>query len=389
MQAQPIRVIVRLPYNRPEHPFPDPVPVSWTPDKENYLWEVVAKSRGTEAGAPDWKALATRLDVPLPYLLYRAQVRYEQDLRGLQVIKGSLSPPSAQGGPQHTEGPSGAGNSPNLLLRKSSGESRRDSLAKLSTSIRLTTPLGVRARLNSLSSNSPSRMNRPSSSSVLTLRGHRRDQAVFRPGSPLSSGSETDEEDERQEEAERRLEEQEALDKKLRNLQTLLTGDNVGLVSSTKETRKGKEPRIQGRVAPSSPPQIAGANTGDSSRSNQSISSASSPRGSIPSIPSPPPESSQSLTSRHIAPAKPAASSSATSPGPGPGPGTRTQPLLRYGSSVKATPASSASSFSDLSEASLNSELESAFSSNIRAGGSRFSHFSPAHLVGRGSGRIA
>ncbi len=257
-----------------------------------------------------------------------------------------MSPPSVQGGLQHTEEPSGAGDSPNLL-RRNSGASRRDSLGKLSTSIRLTTPLGVRARLNSLSSNSPSRMNRPSSSSVLTLRGHRRDQTVFRPGTPLSSGSESDEEDERQEEAERRLEEQEALDKKLRNLQTLLTGDNVGLVSSTKENRKGKEPQTQGRVAPSSSPQISGANTGDSSRSSQSVSSASSPRGSIPSIPSPPPESSQSLTSRHIAPAKPAASSSATSPGPGAG--VKTQPLMRYGPSVKATPGSSTSSFSDLS----------------------------------------
>ncbi|KAH9045372.1 hypothetical protein EDB85DRAFT_23246 [Lactarius pseudohatsudake] len=383
MQAQPVRVIVRLPYNRPEHPFPDPIPVSWTSDKESYLWEVVAKSRGSESGAPDWKALATRLDVPLPYLLYRAQVRYEQDLRGLQVIKGSLSPPGVQGGPPHSEGSPGAGDSPNP--RRNSVSSHRDSsLAKLVTSIRLTTPLGVRARLNSLSSNSPSRMNRPSSSSVLTLRGQRRDQAVFRPGTPLSSESETDEEDDRQEEAERRLEEQEALDKKLKNLQTLLTGENVGLVSSMKENRKGKEPQTQGRVAPSSPLRIAGANTGDSSRSSQSISSASSPRGSIPSIPSPPPESSQSLTSRHIAPAKPAASPSATSPGQG----TKTQPLLRYGPSVKATPASSASSFSDLSEASLNSELESAFSSNIRAGGSRFSHLSPAHLVGRGSGKI-
>ena len=289
------------------------------------------------------KALATRLDVPLPYLLYRAQLRYEQDLRGLQVVKGSLSPPNVQGDPRQLEGPAGTGDSP-TLLRRSSGASRRDTLGKLSTSIRLATPLGVRARLNSLSSNSPSRMNRPSSSSVLTLRGHRRDQTVFRPGTPLSSESETDEEEEKQEEAERRLEEQEAIDKKLRNLQTLLTGDNVGLVSSTKETRRAKESKPQRRVSPGSPPQVAGANAGDSGRSSQSISSASSPRGSIPSIPSPPPESSQSLTSRHITHTKPASSSGATSP-----PGPKTQPLLRYGPSVKATPGSSTSSFSDLS----------------------------------------
>ncbi|KAI0307133.1 hypothetical protein B0F90DRAFT_1685406 [Multifurca ochricompacta] len=320
MQVPPVRVIVRLPYNRPEQSSSDPVPVSWNSDKENCLWEVVAKSRGSEGGAPDWKALAARLDVPLPYLLYRAQVRYEQDLRGLQVIKGSLNPPSIQEVSQQTEGTSSAGDSPSLH-RRGSGGSRRESLAKLSTSIRLTTPLGVRARLNSLSSNSPSRVNRPSSSSVLTLRGHRRDQAAFRPGSPLSSGSETDEEDEGREEAERRLEEQEALDKKLRNLQTLLTGDNVGLVSSINEQRKAREPQTQGLVALGSPHQRAGMYTSELSRS-QSISSASSTRGSIPSMPSPPAEGSQSLASRHISPAKP---------------------------SVKATPGSSASSFSDLS----------------------------------------
>jgi hypothetical protein len=28
MQAQAVRVVVRLPYNRPEHPLADPVPVS-------------------------------------------------------------------------------------------------------------------------------------------------------------------------------------------------------------------------------------------------------------------------------------------------------------------------------------------------------------------------
>ena len=332
------------------------------------------------------KALAARLDVPLPYLLYRAQVRYEQDLRGLQVIKGSLGPRDARDSPQHVEPPPDTGDLPHFP-RKTSGTNRRDSLSRLSTSVRLTTPLGVRARLNSLSSNSPSRANRPTSSSVLTLRGHRRDQPTFQPASPLSSGSESDGEFERREEAERQLEEQEALDKKLKNLQVLLTGDNVGLVSSVSEHRKGKEPQTQGRFAPSPSSQIVRKDTSGSSRS-QSISSASSPRGSIPSMPSPTSESSQSLTSKHPSPTKLAGPSTATTPGQ-----TKTQPLLRYGPVVNATGGSSTSSFSDLSgqwsfpcsrvdvdnssdlatqdEASLNSELESAFSSNIRAGGSR------------------
>lgn len=322
---------------------------------------MVAKSRGSEGGAPDCgslialprlssftpnapgKALAARLDVPLPYLLYRAQVRYEQDLRGLQVIKGSLGPRDARDNPRHVEPPSDTGNLPHFP-RKTPSANRRDSLSKLSTSVRLTTPLGVRARLNSLSSNSPSRANRPTSSSVLTLRGgHRRDQPTFQPGSPLSSGSESDGEFERREEAERQLEEQEALDKKLKTLQALLTGDNVGLVSSVSEHRKGKEPQTQGRFAPSPSSQLARKDTSASSRS-QSISSTSSPRGSIPSIPSPTSGSSQSLTSKHTSPTKPAGPSTATTLGQ-----TKTQPLLRYGPVVNATGESSASSFSDLS----------------------------------------
>lgn len=293
------------------------------------------------------KALATRLDVPLPYLLYRAQVRYEQDLRGLQVIKGSLGPRDAHDTSQHVEPPSNTENLPHFP-RRTSNANHRDSLSRLSTSVRLTTPLGVRARLNSLSNNSPSRTNRPTSSSVLTLRGgHRRDQPTFRPASPLSSGSESDGEFERREEAERQMEEQEALDKKLKNLQALLTGDNVGLVSSVSEHRKGKEPQREGRFASSPSSQIARKDTSASSRSqSQSISSASSPRGSIPSIPSPAAsESSQSLTSKHTSPTKPGGPSTATTPGQT----TKTQPLLRYGPAVNATGGSSASSFSDLS----------------------------------------
>jgi hypothetical protein len=253
-----------------------------------------------------------------------------------------LSPRAADDSPPQLEPPSDMGSLPHFP-RRTAGANRRDSLSKLTTSIRMTTPVGVRARLNSLSSNSPSRANRPTSSSVLTLRSHRRDPSTFQPASPLSSESESDGEYERREETERRLEEQEVLDKKLKNLQTLLTGDNVGLVSSISERRKGKEPQTQARFAPSPSSQIVRKDASVSSRS-QSISSASSPRGSIPSIPSPTPESSQSLTSKHTSPTKSTGLATAATPGQ-----TRTQPLLRYGPSVNAATGSSTSSFSDLS----------------------------------------
>jgi hypothetical protein len=63
---------------------------------------------------------------------------------------------------------------------------------------------------------------------------------------------------EKREEVKRRMEEQEALDKKLKSLQTLLVGDNIGLVSSVGEQGKASEPQAwQGRFASSPPPQRA------------------------------------------------------------------------------------------------------------------------------------
>ena len=115
-----------------------------------------------------------------------------------------------------------------------------------------------------------------------------------------------------------------------------------------------------------------------------------SPRGSMPSLPS---ESPQSPTSEHTSRALPAGPSTTGT--------TEAQPLLQHGRSVIATAGSSESSFSYLRgsclfsfvlvmatpsshlvsqpEASLNSELESAFSSNIRAGGSHLGVFLTEH----------
>ena len=98
------------------------------------------------------------------------------------------------------------------------------------------------------------------------------------------------------------MEEQEALDKKLKSLKMLLTGDNIGLVSSVGEQGKANEPQAQqGRFAQSPSPQKARMDTNRVSSRCQSISSASPPRGSIPFMPSPPPESPRSPTSKHLA----------------------------------------------------------------------------------------
>ena len=87
---------------------------------------------------------------------------------GFKVIKGSLSPSAALNGSLSADSaevlPDDMETLPSFP-RGILGADRRDSFSRLSTSIWITAPLDVQARLNSLTSNSPSRANRPSSSS--------------------------------------------------------------------------------------------------------------------------------------------------------------------------------------------------------------------------------
>jgi len=253
----------------------------------------------------------------------------------------------------------------------------------------------VRARLSSLG-NSPARFpKKASSSSTLTLQGPAKKKSItqLRPATPSSSEGTDSEEEEaaKEEDADRKLEEQDALDKKLKNLQRLITGDALGLISSSRPKGKGKEVD-RGRVPIPSAGALQRSFRGDelSSRS-QSVSSASSPHGSIPSMPSPPPESqSQSPISRHLSSSK-SSSPPAISPR-----SARGQSNMRYGPMVGranvseqgSNQGSSASSFSDISDTSLSaSALENALLSDIRGGGSRLSVFTRSRFVGRGGVR--
>ncbi|QRV72377.1 Transcription initiation factor IID, 18kD subunit [Ceratobasidium sp. AG-Ba] len=87
-----IHVIVRLPYPRPPDAPAPPPQVIWSPEKEKILWKEMSKS-WTNFYAIQWDQLSAQLDVPVPYLLHRATVKYEEDLRGLQGIR--QGPPSA------------------------------------------------------------------------------------------------------------------------------------------------------------------------------------------------------------------------------------------------------------------------------------------------------
>ncbi|RDB19947.1 hypothetical protein Hypma_012923 [Hypsizygus marmoreus] len=366
-----VRVVVRLPWNRPENPHVDPPPIEWNTEKADILWKVIERSRSNDSGGPDWKGLAAHLEVPLPYLIYRVNARFQEEIRGLKDIQGALSPIGSQPPPKPFDATLLAENRPSAAGRAGS---RMAGSSRLTASGRLSTPLGVRARLNSLGNNSP-RPRKTTSSSTLTLQGQKKTHAPLRPPTPSSSGG-TDSEDEaamREEDADREAEEQEALDRKLQQLQSMMTNDALGLVSSPRRREKGKVVD-RGRTEPLSLNSLVGSYRRDtlSSRSaSHSVSSASSPQGSIPDIPSPPAESqSHSPIPRRLSHSK---SSSPPTLSPRSAIGQRYGPLIdRSVSEQGSNHGSEASSFSDISDASLSaSALESALLSNIRGNGSR------------------
>jgi len=227
------------------------------------------------------------------------------------------------------------------------------------TSTRLTTPLGLRARLNSLTPAPPNLTPGVSSSSIITLQHgpppHLPRKTVLRSrsSSPDNDGD-SDSELDASEQAERQLEEREALDKKLRNLQTMITGDKLGLVRSSRPRQRTERP--------SRDPHRALSNyTSLDSSSPSSTSSVGSPQGSIPSIPSPPSERHQvqQPTPRRAVPVN---SSSPPSLSP-----RHAHPqgfggligMVQQNSERDSNNGSSASSFSDLSGQSFTLTLAS------------------------------
>ena len=322
------------------------------------MWEVIARSRATDNGGTDWTGLATHLQVPLPYLLYRAQTRYEEDLRGLQGIKVALSPTNPD--------LSAASPSPDNLTARPTPVPR---LSGQITSTRLTAPLGLRARLNSLTPAPLDISPMVSSSSIVTLQD-RPPGRLFRrpilPSHPSSAGSDDDSEAEldASEQAERRLEEQEALDQKLRNLQTMITGDKLGLVRSSRPRQRTERPFKD--------PQRALSNYTSLDSSSPSTSSVGSPHGSIPSIPSPPPERQQ-MQQPTRGPTVVAKSSSPPAISPRhahPQGFGRLIGMVQRNSEKDSNNGSSASSFSDLSgpfSSQFSHPLFSSTSSQMRA----------------------
>ena len=173
------------------------------------------------------------------------------------------------------------------------------------------------------------------------------------------SESDSDEDAEKSEEEERRLEEQEALERKLRHLQSVMTADTLGLVRDGRPKTKGKEPR-RGRdmMSPTSPSPLRQAYTRNFRRDPSSSdfnSNMSSPQGSvqgsIPSIPSPSESQVQSPVARHFthtkSPSPPAVSVSQA----------RGVPHMQYRPMAIATPHASDRSSTQGSAASSYSDI--------------------------------
>lgn len=301
---------------------------------------------------------------------------------------------------------------------------RRDSLRlastgplSASTSAR---PLTIRTRLNSLRSvSSPQKV---TSSSVLTLQGPKRGFPPLRLLSPTSSrpspsspssgadgGSEGEEEEEEElrklEEEERRIEEQDALERKLKDLELKMTRDAVGLVSSPTRLPSGRRggrdrPLSESSTSSSIHHRLAMSRRHSLSQtpSHHSLSSTTnSTQGSIPDIPSPPLEFTSQPTSpitRHLNTAissrSPPTVSHNTAFGTMRG---STAASRRLGGNVRSDKGSeigsTASSLSDLSgkgivrtrfisslitfisDASLSSAMDSSLMSNVRGQSSR------------------
>ena len=281
--------------------------------------------------------MASHLQVPLPYLLYRVNARFQEEIRGLKDIQGALSPTLTQPIENH-DFPSG--DKPLTVAGRIVGGSG------LSSS-KLGSPLGVRARLISLGNNSP-RPKKATSSSTLTYQAPKRAIASLRPESPSSSSGDTDSDELaiKEEEADRTAEEEDALSRKLVELQKMMTNEALGLVSGArlknKTTDRGTSTPLSTRSTTSSK-----MDTLSSRSASQSISGASSPQGSIGEIPSPP-LGSQS-------PVRKALSSKSPSPAAVSSRSALAHAHRRYGPLVDRTAdygssiGSEASSFSDLS----------------------------------------
>ncbi|KDQ08231.1 hypothetical protein BOTBODRAFT_38064 [Botryobasidium botryosum FD-172 SS1] len=396
----PVLLIVRLPYNRPqENAPPEPPPVEWNAEKERILWDALAHFRTQDnigGTGPDWPTLSTRLQVPLPYLLYRTKARYEHDLDGIERITNAVGHRRSFDEVRHADDrPPSSASQRRMTPTPHLGPSR------LSSSVRnLPTPPRLVRDHDSLSS------------STLTLQSPQRGRYP-RPAFGLpevvdneedSQSSESSEEEaEKAEEEERKREADRKIEQRVKELEKMVQSDMLGFArpplaaiaagGKGKDRRNMGSPRAMTPTTPTTPssPHPRGGFPFDTARK-------SAPQSPVPQSPNRPDETASSTSSL---PSPASDSSHAIGIGgraPLPGPSSyssrhqvtkRLAPALsRARASERGSSISSEhSSFSDFSDTSLTtSALGEAIMSDIRGGGaSRLSTFVRSNFTPRGT----
>ncbi|CAE6445779.1 unnamed protein product [Rhizoctonia solani] len=385
--------------------------VIWTPEKEKVLWDELSRPRAN-LNAVDWTGLSAQLDVPVPYLIYRAQVKYEQDLKGLQGIRQAPTATSPAedrsfGSPvQKARNPLSSptmATSPALIRRMSSSGAigsrwSRGSNASTHTIIQ---PPGPRmTRLN------------PVLTPLRTATGSRPSTSSSGRSTPSTTDSEEDKRDAQKEEADQLAEKLKELQKKMGSgyfgFARPNSNKSPALSITASQTRSQSQSASQIRSQTISQVRSQGAHsqtaTMSASRAQRSLttptgaamvadsetSASMSQRGSIPDIPSPASDSRARLpvrVSRRAASVGTHRSPSAVSEAPERGPVGRTRAHDAGSGQV-----SSASSFSDISDTDMSaSALEDALMSNNfkSTAASRMSMFSRAHHSRGRHGRYA
>lgn len=389
MPATPLHVIVKLPYNRPEGAV-DPQIVTWTPEKEAVLWDHISRFRGTETAGVDWPGLSAHLQVPLPYLMYRAQVRYEEDLKGLQGTLGvgaSVPQPSRRTSldtkpVERSKDVMTPRNTPIALRGTQPSPLSRQATPLAIPRTKLTSPIRSPYGLQGSqffqkntpggSSSTATLQQRPLSARPAVSTSPMTIRRAPSPPSPSSSSASSEDEEEKEHEENR-----EQAGKQMKELEKMMSSQLLGFARPKGDPVKARE-----RLTLSIMKETRQAD------SPQELLPATN---LIPSIPSPPPEWHAGTA------AAPAGAGAGRGLGPrGTTPSAPRSPLSTQSSPhqivrnkmVGKHPAangrhsnqgSSASSFSDLSDASIStSALEDALTSNVRQGStsSRISTYS-------------
>ncbi|KAF8603490.1 hypothetical protein BDV93DRAFT_606769 [Ceratobasidium sp. AG-I] len=401
-----IHFIVRLPYNRPPDAPAPPPQVVWSAEKERILWNELSRS-WTNLNAINWAGLSTQLDVPVPYLLHRAQAKYEEDLRGLQGIRQGplsaaplLSPTITSPSDERSSGYSaqrmiaGRANFPQSNpLSPSSSTPTSAPLRRLSSS----GPAGSRLSRGSNGSvhtiiqpttSAPTTTRMPKLNPVLTPLRTATGSRPSTPSSGRSTPSGTDSEGEREAKAEAQREEADQLALKLKDLQKMMGSNTFGfararprpLESSTAPSMVASQTRSQSatlsftQARRSLKTPTGAAMTADTSEA--STSTSGSAQDSIPDLPSPASDSRARLpvrVTRRATSASTHRSPSVVSEVPERGPLGRTRAQEAGSGQV-----SSASSFSDLSDMSASALEDALMSNNFKSttAASRMSMFS-------------